>query len=700
MGGQLLLLARIALRNLVKSRLNWVIGAILLVGTLLVVVGGSLLSSMDEGMRRSIVGSVAGHIQIYAARSKDSVALFGNFGAEADLSPMKGYAKVEKALLGLPHVKAVVPEGINGALITSGNTIDLTLSRLRKTAGEVQAHPEDKALRERYESLKAHVRQMVAVLQGDLAKARQIAVESAIDPHNVAALQKASSDAFWASFDKDPNDALEFLENRIAPQASDGDLLYIRYVGTDLDTFSKQFDRLEIVDGKPVPPGHRGFLFAKYFYESSLKLKSAYRLDQIAEALGNGRTIAEDPDLQRMVKENKTQIREILLQLDPISTRTAEARLRDELGVMDGDLATLLPKFFDMTDANFQARKKFFYDKLAPLLDLYRIRVGDTLTIKAFTKSGYVQSVNVPVYGTYRFKGLENSALAGGMCLMDLVSFRELYGYLTADKKAEIEQLKKEAGAQQIDRKDAEAELFGSGDTVTAEATPGVVDDGAELSGIAKAIQSRERLDRVYSKDEMDHGVVLNAAVMLDDAKQIGPTLKAINDLSAREHLGIKAVSWQQASGLVGQFVTFAKLMLYVAVLIVFIVALVVLNNAVMMATLQRVREIGTLRAIGANRAFVLAMVLVETLALALIFGGAGMGLGAFFVRLLGHKGIPAFNDVASFFFSGPRLFPTLALGDVVGALVLVVGVSAIATFYPALLATRVAPVTAMQTDD
>ena len=43
-----------------------------------------------------------------------------------------------------------------------------------------------------------------------------------------------------------------------------------------------------------------------------------------------------------------------------------------------------------------------------------------------------------------------------------------------------------------------------------------------------------------------------------------------------------------------------------------------------MMATLQRVREIGTMRAIGAQRSFVLCLVLLETLLLGLSFGAAG----------------------------------------------------------------------------
>ena len=60
-------------------------------------------------------------------------------------------------------------------------------------------------------------------------------------------------------------------------------------------------------------------------------------------------------------------------------------------------------------------------------------------------------------------------------------------------------------------------------------------------------------------------------------------------------------------------------------------------THAVMMATLQRVQEIGTMRAIGAQRAFVLKLVLIETLLLGLSFGAIGTLLGALLVAWLGH---------------------------------------------------------------
>ncbi|HZH79218.1 MAG TPA: FtsX-like permease family protein, partial [Archangium sp.] len=427
------------------------------------------------------------------------------------------------------------------------------------------------------------------------------------------------------------------------------------------------------------------------------------RLDHIKEERDlNHKTIADDPKLARWVKDNQTQTREILFQLDPIKTKQAVERLQRVLGSQETELGKLLPLFFTMDDANFDTRFRQFYDELAPLLDLYRIRIGDDLTITAFTRTGYVQSVNVKIYGTYKFDGLEKSALAGSLNLMDLMSFRELYGYLTAEKKAELAKLQEASGVTEVKREDAEAALFGedSGASMVANATPGLIDEDAQLDGFAQKLRREELASRVYTQEEIEKGVVLSAALMLKDPEQLQQTIAELQATAKAEGLPLRVVSWQQASGLIGQFVLVAKLVLYFAVFIIFVVALVIINNAMMMATLQRVREVGTLRAIGAQRSFVLNMVLVETVVLGLVFGTIGATVGGLIMQVLGRVGIPAGNEALYFFFSGPRLFPSLHVSNLVEAFVIVLVVSALSTFYPAFLATRVSPLQAMQTDE
>ncbi|WP_224369347.1 ABC transporter permease [Hyalangium versicolor] len=701
--GTLKLLLQVAFRNLLKSKVNIIIGGIIFFPSCLVVTGGSLLDSMNSSMSRSIIGSLSGHLQVYSDKSKEELALFGNMGGEADIAAIDSFTPIKTALEKHPNVKTVVPMGTNGALITSGNTVDLTLARIRDLYRKNAAEGETPERRAQIESLKAHVRHLAELLEAEKETRKVLMRDEARDPSEIAALEKARSDAFWADFDKDPLGSLEFLENQLAPQVADGDLLYIRYVGTDLDAFQKSFDRMQIVDGQKVPEGKRGMLLSKFFYEENLKLKTARRMDLIKEARDtNKKTIALDPLLQRYVKENSSQTREIVYQLDPLKTQQAVAKLQEALGSQEKDLSKLLSSFLAVTDENFDTRYKQFYEQLVPLLDLYRIKMGDTLTITAFSRTGYVQSVNVPIYGTYQFSGLEKSPVAGAANLMDMVSFRELYGYLTEEKKEEIAQLKSKSGAAEVKREDAEAALFGgdSPSNLVAEATPGLINENEQITTTGAALRNEDLLQRVYSQKEIEGGMVLSAAIILKDPSKLDATLAELQQSQELKDLKLRVVSWQQAAGLIGQFVMMMRMVLWGIITILFVVVLAIINNAVMMATIQRVKEVGTMRAIGAQRSFILSMVLLETVVLGLVFGGLGAGVGSAIIAWLHNVGIPAGSEEMYFFFSGPKLLPTLEASNIITAFVLVVGVSVFSTFYPAFLATRVSPVTAMQTDE
>src|SRR5262249_47560056 len=191
------ILIRIALRNLFATKLNLIIGGIILVGTLLVVVGGALLDSMDQSMSRSIIGSGAGNIQVYSAKSKDPLALYGAMGSEPDLSAIDDFSKVKTALESIPDVKTVVPMGINAALITSGNTVDIALEKLRRLVRQRQQGNAGPELEAKLKSQKEYVRQILRVLQSDMKKRSVLVSDKAIEPENVAALERASSNEFW-----------------------------------------------------------------------------------------------------------------------------------------------------------------------------------------------------------------------------------------------------------------------------------------------------------------------------------------------------------------------------------------------------------------------------------------------------------------------------------------------------------------------
>ena len=188
-------IAKIAFRNLFASRLKtFIVGGIILFGALLVVVGSSFVDSIVAGMRRSIVGSVAGHIQVYSSKSRDPLEVMGGFSLEGpDLASLDDFAKVRQTLMSIPGVKSVVPIGVNGAIVPSGNTIDVALANLRELVRrkvEGSATPADLAA---YEAKKDHVRQILSVLQGDMSSAHLLRDEKADSKEDAEAVARATS---------------------------------------------------------------------------------------------------------------------------------------------------------------------------------------------------------------------------------------------------------------------------------------------------------------------------------------------------------------------------------------------------------------------------------------------------------------------------------------------------------------------------
>ena len=109
------------------------------------------------------------------------------------------------------------------------------------------------------------------------------------------------------------------------------------------------------------------------------------------------------------------------------------------------------------------------------------------------------------------------------------------------------------------------------------------------------------------------------------------------------------------------------------------------------MATTERRREIGVLRALGATRTTVLQSLLAEGAILALAGGAAGITLAAFAIFL--------FRDLITRLMGTPFLFPTplsllvLALGGLALALVSVT----LATLFPTWRISHQEPATAMK---
>ncbi len=706
-GATLRLLGVLALRNVTAHRVkSLIVGTILFFGTTLLVAGRALIDSIEHAMETSITSSLAGQFQVYAKDAKDELALFGGgaFGS-SDIGEISDVGTALSPIAAVPNVKSVVPMGITNATVFSGNELDGVLAELRAAVRNGDSTAQAVGT--------ARVRAIVGSLKDALVATASSATDRSRAQQDIADLERVTTDAFWQEFASDPLASLDFLDGRIAPLAADGRLLYLRTIGTDPVAFAESFDRFYVVDGTAIPKGERGFLFSKRTYEKVVKNKVARELDAVHDDIvDKGKTLADDTLLRERVARNARQYQRITFQLSESDAQIVAEAVRKELGGAAGDLDTLVQNFLSMDDSNFERRYKLFYDVIAPRIKLYDVPVGDVITLRAFTKSGFVKSINVKVYGTYEFKGLEKSDLASASNLTDMVTFRELYGKMTQSQQAELAAISAQVGVQDVDRDNAEAALFGTvAPEVTVQAGAATAPDvpvatpealAATDAAIAGTLDGKVNIERAagqgsYTDEELRSGLALNAAVVLEDPSRSAETREAIQAAIDAGNLNLQVVDWQRASGILGQFIVVIRTVLSVAIFIIFLVAMVIINNSMVMATMDRVAEIGTMRAIGAQRGLVIGIFLLETVLLALLAGGGGALAGVGLISWIHSVGLKAGTDALVVLFAGPRLYPTWDMIDVAFGLGVVTTAGLLSTLYPAVLASRIQPIVAMQ---
>lgn len=681
-------LVQLSLRSIVA---HWwkslVVGGILLFGTALLVFGMTMLENVERSMRQSVTRSLIGDLQIHSDKGKDKPVFFDMFGDnQRDVGIIENFAEVRRVLERVDNVAAVIPMGLDTSMVRpGGNEFDRQIEALRKALRD--GDQKTAAL------LRGRIIEMASLVREDLDRRAKIAKDKSELAPQLAVLDKVQGEAFWQALWADPEEGLFALETQLSPLQPDERAIYFGYIGTDVQRFASRFEQFQMVDGQIVPPGQRGILFNQRSFESQAKNKVAWELDELRkEVVKGGKRIADEPQLRVRVKKIQRMARRLLLEMSPEGALAMQGELQRALGGSRADAGALLERLVEIDDSNLLSRHALFYRSVATRIRLYKINVGDDVTLQVQTRSGYSKAATLKLWGTFRFKGLDDSPLAGFYGLMDMMTFRDLYGLLTPEKKRELDALRAEVGATEIKREDAEATLFGEGAEIEVAVKDGAFDDAPKVPALA-AVSAPQP----YTQADIEAGVVLNAAVILKDPSRMKETMVALRSAIDRHRLGLNIVSWEDASGAIGQFIAVLRGLLFLLVGIMFVVALVIINNSMLMATMDRIAEIGTMRAIGARRSFVLAMYLIETTVLGALAGLGGAAVAAIPIAIWHAVGLKAGHEMVAFAFGGPALHPTPSWSASLFGLSLIFGVSLLATIYPALVAMRVQPVVAMQ---
>ena len=243
---------------------------------------------------------------------------------------------------------------------------------------------------------------------------------------------------------------------------------------------------------------------------------------------------------------------------------------------------------------------------------------GSSLVLMGIGDDNSALDVLANVKGIFEFNTL--NSLFKDFNIIDLESFRECFEYVThADSRKAIS---KENLSILNAPSDAYDDFFSEGESLeTADLEKDLGTDTLKGEVATK--------DNTIRTNEQAYNLVF---VKLRSKDALNDVLLSLNRQFQLENIEARAISWKDAVGFISDISLFFRIALNVFVCFIFFVAVIIIINTLSMASMERIPEIGTMRAIGARKSFVGKMFLLETSMLSFIFGGIGIIFGCLLI--------------------------------------------------------------------
>lgn len=157
---------------------------------------------------------------------------------------------------------------------------------------------------------------------------------------------------------------------------------------------------------------------------------------------------------------------------------------------------------------------------------------------------------------------------------------------------------------------------------------------------------------------------------------------------------------WRDTAGGNAKIVWFIQLVFNLGLVFISLVAGLIVMNSMSLAVAERTREIGTMRSLGAGRAWVARLISWETVVLVTGAGTAGVLVGSLIVLTTGWVGgVPVTNSFLASLLGTNLYVPSLSPWLMIEHVVLSLFLGALATVIPVRKALRVSPLQAMARD-
>lgn len=196
-------------------------------------------------------------------------------------------------------------------------------------------------------------------------------------------------------------------------------------------------------------------------------------------------------------------------------------------------------------------------------------------------------------------------------------------------------------------------------------------------------------LDSIRRLTGLDNAVT-EIAAHTDDAAKAEALAAAVAPIVEKE--GLEFLSWKELLGSYLYAMKIGDIFMYVIYAIFILVAAVGIMNTVLLSIFDRIRDIGTLRAMGFTKNGVTAMVLAEVAIVGLVGAVIGAAMGGAVVYYFSITGIPLADstmELMESFFTADALYPVFAFKYLVLPFLAAAIIPVAASIYPILIMRR-----------
>ena len=185
--------------------------------------------------------------------------------------------------------------------------------------------------------------------------------------------------------------------------------------------------------------------------------------------------------------------------------------------------------------------------------------------------------------------------------------------------------------------------------------------------------------------------------VRLKDGQNTKRAMKKVSRVFRRNGWPVQVADWRHAAGSTALYLFWMRKIFNIGIVIVLAAGFIIVNNSLVINILDRTREIGTLRAIGAKKRFISMQCMIENLILTLTSGVLGVLAGMLCTHFINKAHIVLHNTFLVQLFGSDAISVHVNSGNVLKLFIIVISLALLGWIYPVINALKVSPVDAIQ---